>query len=230
MDFSDFSFELDISGLQYENKKQDTSEDIPTVDNDKNNIKQRNSISYKLKNQHQFRRFTSEMQLETLTDWEFANGYSYHFLSQGDIDSFSYLKFILRQQKINYLIASTWCMATADIHQFETYLKLERIKKVDFYVGEIFTGSYAEQYALLTELVRKYDGRVAIFRNHSKVYVGFGDKFNFVIESSANINTNPRCENTVITLDTELALCYKEFYDNIISFERNFDDWKATAF
>ena len=186
------------------------------------------AVSMKLKNQHHYRRFTSETQLETLTDWEFEEGYSYHFLSQGDIDSFSYLKFILRQQKVNYLIASTWCMANADVEQFETYLKLGRIQKVDFYVGEIFKGSYIEEYNKLTELMQKYNGRIAIFRNHSKVYVGFGDKFNFVIESSANINTNPRCENTVITLNTDLALFYKDFYDGIISFERNFDDWQPS--
>jgi len=46
------------------------------------------------------------------------------------------------------------------------------------------------------------------------------------IESSANINTNPRTEQTVITVDTGLARFYKDFFDGIKSFERNFDDWK----
>ena len=65
-----------------------------------------------------------------------------------------------------------------------------------------------------------------MFRNHAKVYCGFGDRFDFVIESSANINTNPRTENTVITIDTGLAEFYKEFFDGIVSFERNFDSWE----
>ena len=207
--------------IDFDNIKFDSSESVVAKE-----IQQPKAIEKKLKNQHHARRFTSEMQLEELVEWEFEKGYSYHFLSQGDIDSFSYLKFILRQQKINYLIASTWCMAKSDIEQFEKYLNLGRIKKVDFYVGEIFTGSYAVEYNLLVELLKKHNGRIAIFRNHSKVFVGFGDKFDFVIESSANINTNPRCENTVITLNTDLALFYKDFYDGIVSFERNFDDWK----
>lgn len=63
-------------------------------------------------------------------------------------------------------------------------------------------------------------------RNHSKVMVLFGEKFDAVIESSANVNTNPRIENTVITVDSELALWYKNFFDGIKSFERNFDDIK----
>lgn len=56
---------------------------------------------------------------------------------------------------------------------------------------------------------------------------GFGERFDFVIESSANVNTNPRSECTVITIDTELARFYKEeIFDNIQSFNRDFPNWE----
>jgi hypothetical protein len=113
-----------------------------------------------------------------------------------------------------------------DIEEIERFVSIGRIGRLDCYLGEIFKGSYFREYAALTNLHRTYGGRIAIFKNHSKVYAGFGEKFDFVIESSANINTNPRAENTVITLDTELAIFYKYYFDNIVSFERNFDDWK----
>ena len=67
-----------------------------------------------------------------------------------------------------------------------------------------------------------------MFRNHSKIFAGFGKDlggFDFVIESSANVNTNPRTENTVITINGELARFYKEFFDGINSFSKDFDDW-----
>ena len=63
-----------------------------------------------------------------------------------------------------------------------------------------------------------------MFRNHSKVIVALGERFDAVIESSANVNTNPRCEQAAITVDTELAIWYKNFFDGVKSFERNFDD------
>ena len=63
-----------------------------------------------------------------------------------------------------------------------------------------------------------------MFRNHAKVMILLGERFDAVIESSANVNTNPRTEQTVITVDSELARWYKEFFDGIKSFERNFDD------
>ena len=68
---------------------------------------------------------------------------------------------------------------------------------------------------------------MAVFRNHSKVMAGFGERFDFAVEGSANLNSNPRCEQTVITLDTGLARFYKEeIFDNIRSFNKDFDDWK----
>ena len=76
------------------------------------------------------------------------------------------------------------------------------------------------------DLCKTLGGRVAICRNHSKIMVALGERFDCVVESSANVNCNPRIENTVITVDSELARWYKNFFDGLISFERNFDDVK----
>jgi len=44
--------------------------------------------------------------------------------------------------------------------------------------------------------------------------------FSFGIETSANINTNPRTENGCITINKEIYNFYKEYFDGIISFEK----------
>lgn len=131
----------------------------------------------------------------------------------------SFLKIVLRQQDLNYLLFSTWCMASEDIYQIEEWLESGKIKKVDAYVGEIFPGTYKLEYRLLRPIIEKYGGRVAVFKNHSKIFAGYGDKFYFGIQSSANINTNPRTENACITIDRGLYEFYKEYFDGIKSFE-----------
>ena len=65
----------------------------------------------KTNDRHLFSRLKSERELETLLDWEFETGSAYHVISGGDIDSLSFLKFILRQQPLEYCLLSTWCMA-----------------------------------------------------------------------------------------------------------------------
>jgi hypothetical protein len=167
-----------------------------------------------------------EQTLESLFGYELEKDTAYHVISGGDIDNYSYLKFILRQQKIHYCLLSTWVIAWNNVAEIERNLETGRMARLDIYVGEILKKSYKDKWDALCDLMRKHGGRVALFRNHSKIVVGFGDKFNFVLESSANMNQNPRTENTVITTNTELALFYKAFFDGIKSFERNFDDWR----
>ena len=38
----------------------------------------------------------------------------------------------------------------------------------------------------------------------TKIFAGYGDKFHFGIQTSANINTNPRTENGCITINKEI--------------------------
>lgn len=179
--------------------------------------------SLKILNRHLFHRLTSERMLEDILPLEVERGASYHVISGGDVDSFSYLMWILRMQRVRSLLCSTWCIAKTDIQEFQRQITLGRIGKLDFYVGEILPGSYPEEYAELGEVCRNSGGRIAVFRNHSKVMAGHGEKFSFAIESSANINTNPRTEQTCITIDAGLADFYFDFYGGIVSFDK---EWR----
>ena len=169
-----------------------------------------------------YRRAYSETSLLDAMDIEeLRQGDCWHFITAGDVDSLSYLKVMLRHQNINHLLVSTWCMAAEDILQFDEWIEQGKIKKIDFYVGEIFPNSYRVEYRMLNELIEKHKcGRIAVFRNHSKVYAGEGEKYKFAIETSANINTNPRTEQGVMTINDDIYHFYKDYFDKIKSFEQ----------
>lgn len=173
---------------------------------------------------HQARRISSEMALEKSLPWHFEKGVTYHCISFGDVDSLTYLRIIVKQQKIRYALISTWCMAKEDIREIDAWIEAGYIERLDFFCGEIFKGSYWAEYEMIKELCRKHHCKLSIFRNHSKVMVIFGERFNAAIESSANVNTNPRTEQTAITIDDGLCNFYLDFFNGIISFERDFDD------
>jgi len=168
-----------------------------------------------------YRKAYSETQLLDVLGFNFKDGESYHCISAGDVDSLSYLKCVLRQQDLDYCLISTWCMAMDDVLQIEEWLEEGKIKTMDAYVGEIFTGTYGGEYAKLKPLLKKYGGKIVIFRNHSKVIAGYGKKFYFTVESSANINTNPRAENSVLTIGKGLFEFYKKYFDGIVSFAKD---------
>ena len=112
-------------------------------------------------------------------------------------------------------------MAAEDILQFEAWLQAGRIGHLDAYLGEIFPNSYRVEYQLLKDVFARNTGggRIAVFKNHSKIYAGVGPKFAFAVETSANINTNPRTENGCITIDQGIYEFYREYFDGIKSFE-----------
>lgn len=173
---------------------------------------------------HLTRKAASEDALSKALDWHFAEGDCYHCFSFGDVDSLTFFKHVLRQQRVHYLGLSTWCMAGEDVDDLREWHRRGMLGRVDFYVGEIFPGSYPEVYDAVLAFLPECGGRLVVFRNHSKVMMVVGERFDCLIESSANVNTNPRSENTVITVDRQLVADYVELFSGIKSFDHSTDD------
>lgn len=178
-----------------------------------------------LSQRYEYRRAFSEVRmLEAMRYVRLQDGCTYNFITAGDVDSLTYLKVVLNQHDLDYLLLSTWCMAAEDILQLQQWFDEGRIKRMDMYLGEIFPGSYKIEWAMVKKFYREHPeaGRVAIFKNHSKIYAGCseGENFYFGIQTSANINTNPRTEQGSITVDRGLFEFYKEYFDGINSFEK----------
>lgn len=177
--------------------------------------------------QHAMRRIASELALEKELSWHWKQGVSYHCISAGDVDSLTYFRAAVKQQKIKYALLATWSCAMEDIRELRHWVKHGYIGRLDVYVGEMFlSAGRRQEHNELVKLCRESGGRLVIFRTHAKIMAIFGERFDCVIAGSANLNTNPRRENMIITVDSDLAWFYKECFDEIVSFERTFDDVK----
>ena len=181
-------------------------------------------VSHRFGKRHLTRKAASEEALSQQLDWHFKEGDCYHCFSFGDVDSMTFFKHVLRQQHVYYLALSTWCMAGEDVSDLRSWHRRGMLDRVDFYVGEIFPGSYPEVFDAVVDFLPECGGRLCVFRNHAKVMAVIGERFNVLIESSANVNTNPRSENTVITVDHDLVLDYVELFNGIKSFDHTTDD------
>lgn len=181
-------------------------------------------IAHRYGHRHLTRKAASEAALSEQLDWHFREGDCYHCFSFGDVDSLTFLKHVLRQQRVHYLALSTWCMAGEDVDDLRQWHRRGMLGRVDFYVGEIFPGSYPEVYAAVLDFLPECGGRIAVFCNHAKVMAIVGERFDCLIESSANVNANPRSENTVITVDRQLVADYIDLFNGIKSFDHATDD------
>ncbi len=161
--------------------------------------------------------------LEAMQYKRLQPGTAYHFITAGDVDSLSFLKVVLNQVRtLDYLILSTWVISAEDMLQVREWHEQGRIKRLDMYLGEIFPNQYKIEWALVRKFYEDYPdaGRVAVFRNHCKVYAGYNESENFYfgIQTSANANTNPRIEQASIVTERVLYDFYKKFFDGINSF------------
>ncbi len=172
------------------------------------------------------RRYFSEKALLDVADWHYKRGDCYCFITGGDIDSLTFLKHVIRQQPLRYCLVSTWCFGVEDAREIGEWVEKKLIERIDFYVGEIAKASYAECTRDLADISGRTGGRCGVFRNHSKVILCYGERFDCAILSSANINTNPRTENTVVICNTSVADFYKAYFDDIKPFNGSPDGWK----
>lgn len=205
----DFEFDGSLDFGEEEEKPVDLQKDP----------KKRVAVQHRYGNRHISRKASSEQALLDSLDWHFEEGDCYHCFSFGNVDSMSYFKHVLRQQRVLYLALSTWCMAGEDVDDLREWHRRGMLGRVDFFMGEIFQGSYPEVYAAVNDFVEEEHGRLVVFRNHSKVMAIIGERFDCLIESSANVNTNPRSENTVLTVDRSLVADYVELFNGIQSFD-----------
>ena len=175
---------------------------------------------------YMYRRAYSEMELlDTFSNptlLPLPKGFVYNFLTRGDIDALSYLKLIIRQQNIHHAIVSTWCVDMNDIRTMKKWVDDGRIGRLDLYLGEIYTtGRHGLEAADFQAEFDGYDNvKVVVTRNHSKIMAGKGEKYTFVVQTSANINTNPRIENACIMVpedaDAEyLFQFYLDFFQTV---------------
>ena len=174
---------------------------------------------------YEYRRAFSEVRmLEAMRYVRLQDGCTYNFITGGDVDSLTYLKIVLNQHDLDYCLLSTWCMAAEDILQIQQWWTAGKIRRFDMYLGEIFPNSYKVEWSMVKKFYHEHPeaGRAAIFRNHSKIYAGCNEAegFYFGIQTSANINTNPRTEQGSITIDKAIFDFYKEYFDGIVSFEK----------
>jgi hypothetical protein len=181
----------------------------------------RRATAQKSANRHHMRRATAEATLVEILPARIEPGDSWHVVSRGDIDSLSYLRHILAGvTHLDHVLMSTWCIAKNDLTEIAAWLEAGKIEQFDLYAGEIFPGSYGDEYEQFLKMCDLYGCRLIVAKNHSKITLTCQGDYKIVIESSANVNTNPRIEQSAIHHNAELHAFYLDFFSGIKSIDK----------
>lgn len=152
----------------------------------------------------------------------------YKFISSsGHFSSISFVKMVGKHSKINELFASTLCVGLKEIAEMDRMKKDGQLENARFVVGKIME-SYARNstrsrlYTGFAEICDKHGWGVAIVNNHSRIILMDTNEGKFVLETSSNLNENPKIEQFSFEKDAELY----DFYYGILNtlFERGVED------
>lgn len=207
--FSDFD-PADIAAIQAANRHEKTEAGI--------------ARAHRARARHQLRRANAEKTLSEILPQHIEAGDSWHVISRGDIDALSYLRHALASvTHFDSVVLSTWCIAKPDMDELAAWLDTGRIEHLALYAGEIFPSQYGDEYEAALRMADEYGMKLVIAKNHSKVILAGNRELDYwlTMEGSANVNTNPRIEQTTISNDKPLFDFYSEFFDGIRSIDRN---------
>jgi hypothetical protein len=170
--------------------------------------------------QHQVRtrRLANESALADMLPAVIPAGESWHILSTGDVDVLSVTRHLLAGAGFfDSLLMTTWRINRDDLEQIEQWLDTGAIEVFHLIIDQRFSRLAPDEYQLAKRLAEDYGGSVSMCLNHSKVTLASNAATGYwlALESSANVNTNHRLEQTAIHHSRELHDFYAEAFHGI---------------
>lgn len=159
---------------------------------------------------------SSDAAMATCLHSTIPDGHSLHVLSTGDVDALSYIKGLLAlHQYADELHISTWRINTTDLQHLDDLLNQGRIGDFHLLIDPRFERIAPDQYSRALELIGRYPGStMRLAPNHSKVTLFCNREQDvwIAIESSANVNTNKRMEQTSLHRSRQLWTFYADMF------------------
>ena len=150
-------------------------------------------------------------------------GKSIHVASGGNVDLICFVKWILLHwPHIRRMFISCWSIGSVDICLIKRWIEGGILDYADILVGDVFPSIHPKEWEKLTEM---YNDRLIrnLYRDtiHSKlILLEISDDEHIVVESSANCNMNPRIEQSVVTVSSELYHFYDDYFREIFEQEK----------
>lgn len=145
---------------------------------------------------------------------------SFVYITSGGFSSIAFIVWIAGQTRIKSLFASTLRVGVRQAQMLDGLRNDGRLDKVNLLVGGAMKDNcehnrgygYLEQ---ITDIFNANGWTVNMYNNHSKVMLFDTDAGKFVIESSSNLNENPKVEQFRLEKSAELFDFYSSFFRGI---------------
>ncbi|MFI3171736.1 MAG: hypothetical protein R3Y09_06745 [Clostridia bacterium] len=150
---------------------------------------------------------------------ELPNGKEdYRLISvDGGFSSINFINFVCQKTIVNNLFASTLRVGKVEIQTIDRLKKMGKVNNCTFCVGTIMkenkTNGIDYKYSDFFEnICSNNNWDIHYCRNHSKVILFDTDCGKFVLETSSNLNENPKIEQYIFTKSDEIYDFYQDVF------------------
>ncbi len=167
------------------------------------------------------RRITREQALADIVPNPPKPNQSIHVVSGAKFDFWSWIPQMVNWMggKANQFYCSTWTLSRPNAVEMLARWDAGDFNEVAFLTGLYFKRRESAVYAYLLEGIKQRGGRYKATPNHAKVLLLNDPKQNIwlVVEGSANLTSNPRFEQYVITNSRELWEFHQEWMEEVLA-------------
>lgn len=158
-----------------------------------------------------------KVELSTLIDRLPGENECFKFISTGGFSSICFILFVAEIAKIKELHVSTFAVGKKEILTLHSLRKAGRLDKCTFQTFTLMKDGNTKQYwEIFQQICEANNWRILNKRNHSKVILLDTDAGKFVIETSSNLNENPKIEQFSFEADAAL---YDFYLNNLFTDE-----------
>ena len=165
---------------------------------------------------------TSKRLLDSVTDKHRPGpGECLKFISlRGGVASLSFIAWIADREPIEELQASTLRIGPRQYEYLDRLARAGKLKSARFVLssmqgqmdGKRGTRNYAEEFRKISD---RHAWRVVVVNNHSKIILIKTAANWYVLETSSNLNDNPKIEQYSLENNEELYAFYSQFFDRL---------------
>lgn len=139
---------------------------------------------------------------------------------EGGFSSISFITYIALKERVEELTASSLRIGTKQLAILEELRKEGKLDKARFVFGTIMKedekNKKYDYYNRLIDISRRNGWEYVAVNNHSKIILMKTNKNYYVLETSSNLNDNPKIEQFTFENDRELYEFYYILFDELM--------------
>lgn len=167
---------------------------------------------------------------ESLERCGFGRGREMFGFNQGSFSLIDLVDGVLDYTGPAHITIATWVAAKSEIGEVAEWIERDRVASARWIIDHFFV----KRQPLICQMMRDIygDAAVRVMRTHAKFVLFDAGDWQCVLQSSMNLNKNPRMENYLLTTDTAFYSAYAEVVESLFGLQEvgeGFTGWEAVS-